>query len=51
MAQCARRKFYAGFGWIPKLKHCDGYYNEGWVYDCYSSSKGGHLCQEVCLSN
>ena len=47
VAQCARRKFYAGFGWIPKLKHCDGYYNEGWVYSCSSSSKGGRLSREV----
>ena len=47
MANCARRKFYAGFGWIPKLKHCDGYYNEGWVYSCSSSSKGGRLSREV----
>ena len=43
--------FHDEFGWVPKLRHCDEYYNEGWVYDCYSSSKGGHFCQEVCLSN
>ena len=52
MAQCNGRQVHDGFGRVPKLRHFDEYYNEGWVYDCYSSSsKGGHLCQEVCLSN
>ena len=36
--------------WIwmsSKVKHCDGYYSEGWVYNCSCSSKGGRLSQEV----
>ena len=40
MAQWAGRKFYAGFGWVPKLKHCDGYYYKGWVYHCDDNDKG-----------
>ena len=22
------RMFHAGFGWVPKLRHCDGYNNQ-----------------------
>jgi hypothetical protein len=48
-AQCNGRKFHDGFGWVPKLRHCYGFYNKGWVYGCFRSSKGGHLYQEFVI--
>ena len=41
------KKVPCGFWMSSKVRHCDGYYNEGWVYNCSSISKGGHLSQEV----
>ena len=41
------KKVPCGIWMSSKVEHCDGYYNEGWVYDCYSSRKGGHLSQRV----
>jgi hypothetical protein len=46
--QYNERKFHDGFGWVPKLRHCDGLYNKDRVYDYFRSCKGGNLCQEVC---
>jgi hypothetical protein len=25
-SQCNGRNFHDGFGWVPKLRHCDGLY-------------------------
>ena len=41
------KKVPCGIWMSSKVRHCDGYYNEGWVYDSYSSRKGGHLSQQV----